>query len=225
MLKIFDCSNEADELRANALKESENKERIQERLNATNNELSSAKKELDELKTERDGIKTERDKFKKELERFAESKKEHDQLQQSMITQNERSIPAVLNVNANTTEIADQQKRIGDLEAQLLLKEMLLKDKDIIITELTEVKVKLNDVERELRQTKSNDLCVEANTLNLEGDLMEKKKELASTQKTLVCNLPHLPDQHSIPQTQYTSLIACFFLTNSPFRSHSIPLI
>lgn len=191
MLKLFDCSNEADELRANALKESENKERIQEKLNATNNELSTVKKELIDLKTERDGIKTERDAFQKELEQFVDLKKEHDQ--QSMKTQTERSLSSVLNDNANVSELADQQKRISDLEAQLLLKEMLLKDKDTIITEMTEVKVKLNDVERELRQTKSND-----SNLNLEGDLVEKKKELASTQKALVCALSYPSDKHSI---------------------------
>ena len=158
MLKLFDCSNEADELRANAVKESEQKERIEEKLNATNNELSSVKKELDELKTERDAL-------RKELELVK--------------TENikERSISPIL--KADTTEIFDQQKRISDLEAQLAFIEMQLKDKDIIIMEMTELKVKLNDVERELRQTKSNDLYVE-------GDILEKKKELATTQKALV---------------------------------------
>ena len=78
MLKLFDCSNEADELRAKAVLESEKKEKIEEKLNATNNELNSVKKELHEIKTERDA-------FKKELELTTTLKTQNERVQFSAL--------------------------------------------------------------------------------------------------------------------------------------------
>ena len=189
MMRLFDCSNESDELRAKALKEVEIKERIEEKLNATNNELGLVKKERDDIKNERDTLKKELEQFVNYPEKFAELttlvKLGNDKIQQLMKTQNNEK-GGISPLAATTTEVSDQQQRINDLETQLAYSEMQVKDKDIIIGELTELKEKLNDVERELRQTKSNDLCVDANALRLEQELTEKRKELASTQKALV---------------------------------------